>query len=158
MSTTTADGTAERSAITGNWRAGVLGGIAGAAVMAGLVLAMNDAVLGVAIPSMYRLAPPANPAAGLVVHILHGATLGVVFAGIVGALDLDSNGAVVGAGVAWGVVIWILLAALVMPVWLSAVGSPASPPLPNFAPSSLLWHAVYGLVLGGVYVAAWDAI
>ena len=45
-----------------------------------------------------------------------------------------------------------MLAALVMPVWLGAVGSPASPPLPNFAPPSLLWHVVYGLVLGGIYV------
>jgi len=40
-----------------------------------------------------------------------------------------------------------------MPLWLSAVGSPASPPLPNFALPPLLWHAVYGVVLGGVYAA-----
>jgi hypothetical protein len=41
-----------------------------------------------------------------------------------------------------------------MPAWLSAVGSPASPPLPNFAPPSLVWHLVYGGVLGGVYAIA----
>ncbi|PSP48965.1 histidine kinase [Halobacteriales archaeon QH_1_68_42] len=41
----------------------------------------------------------------------------------------------------------------VMPLWLSAVGSPASPPFPNFAVPSLLWHVVYGVFLGGVYAA-----
>jgi len=53
-------------------------------------------------------------------------------------------------------VTWLVLAALVMPLWLGAVGSPASPPFPNFAIPSLLWHAVYGVVLGGVFVAVHD--
>ncbi len=135
----------------GSWQAGTVGGIVGAAVMAVLVLAMNTPTLAVAIPSLYGLAPPASAGAGLFVHISHGAVLGVVFAALAGAAGLDSTGKLVGAGVGWGVVTWAVLAALVMPVWLGAVGSPASPPLPNFAPPSLLWHVVYGLVLGGVY-------
>jgi len=126
--------------------------------MAGLVLAMNAPTLAVAIPSLYTLAPPANVGAGLFVHISHGAVLGVTFAGLVGAFDLDSTGTQVGTGIGWGVVTWVVLAALVMPVWLGVVGSPASPPLPNFAPPSLLWHAVYGAVLGGVYTAIDDRI
>jgi hypothetical protein len=142
--------------IDGNWVGGVVGGIAGALVMGGLVLAMNAGTIAVAIPSLYGLAPPPNPAAGLVVHVSHGAVLGVVFAGIAGGLPLRTPGKVVGAGLAWGVVTWVVLAALLMPAWLSAVGSPASPPLPNFAPPSLLWHLVYGLVLGGVYAAGRD--
>ena len=130
----------------------MVGGIAGAAVMGVLIVLMNDTVIAVAIPSLYTLAPPQNPAAGLFVHVSHGAVLGVVFAGIVGAVGADSTGKLLGLGALWGVVTWVVLAALVMPVWLGAVGSPASPPLPNFAPPSLLWHVVYGLVLGGVYV------
>ena len=50
------------------------------------------------------------------------------------------------------------MAALVMPAWLSVVGSPASPPLPNFAPPSLLWHAVYGAVLVAVYASIADRL
>lgn len=123
-----------------------------------LVAATNTPTIAVAIPSLYTLAPPQNPLAGFVVHVSHGAVLGVVFAGLVGAADLDAPGRLVGAGVAWGVATWVVFAALVMPVWLGAVGSPASPPVPNFAPPSLLWHAVYGLVLGGVYTATSDAI
>jgi hypothetical protein len=143
---------------TGSWKAGVLGGIGGGIVMAGLILAMNTPTLAVAIPSLYALAPPPNPAVGLFVHISHGAILGVIFAGILGALDVDSLSRTVGAGALWGVLTWGVLAALVMPIWLGAVGSPASPPLPNFAPPSLLWHVVYGVVLGGVYTALVDQL
>ena len=130
----------------------MIGGIVGAAVMGTLMVLMNDTVIAVAIPSLYTLAPPQNAAAGLFVHLSHGAVLGVVFAGIAGAVGADSTGKLLGLGAIWGVVTWAILAALVMPVWLGAVGSPASPPLPNFAPPSLLWHVVYGLVLGGTYV------
>jgi len=150
--------TNERSADSppGRWEVGTIGGVLGAAVMGVLVLAMNPPTLAIAIPSLYGLAPPPSPAAGLFVHISHGAVLGVVFAGLVGILDLDSRGSLVGAGIVWGVVTWIGLAAVVMPVWLSVVGSPASPPLPNFAMPSLLWHVVYGLVLGSVYTVGRD--
>jgi hypothetical protein len=142
----------------GNWKAGVVGGIVGAIVMGALVLAMRTPVLAVAIPSLYTLAPPANPGVGLAVHLSHGAVLGVVFAGFVDAFEIDSAKAQIGAGIGWGVVTWVVLAALVMPAWLSVVGSPASPPLPNFAPPSLLWHAVYGAVLGAVYASIADRL
>jgi hypothetical protein len=157
MATTTAEAT-HADEPSGNWQAGVLGGIAGALAMGGLVLAMNAPTLAVAIPSLYGLAPPPNPGVGMVVHVSHGAVLGVVFAAAVGAIDVESPTKLVGAGIGWGVVTWIGLAALLMPVWLSAVGSPASPPFPNFAVPSLLWHVVYGGVLGVVYVATEDAV
>jgi len=126
--------------------------------MSALVVAMNQDVLAVAIPSLYTLAPPPNPATGLFVHISHSAVLGVVFAGIASALEVEDTGRLAGLGVGWGVATWAVLAALVMPVWLSAVGSPASPPFPNFAPPSLLWHVVYGAVLGGVYAVTADRL
>lgn len=155
MSTQSETATATESP-PGSWQAGVLGGIVGAAVMGALVLAMNPPTIAVAMPSMYGLAPPPNPAAGLVVHLSHGAVLGVAFAAGVGALGIDSQGRLLAAGVGWGVVTWAVLAAIIMPVWLGAVGSPASPPFPNFAPPSLLWHVVYGAVLAGVYAVTRD--
>ncbi len=126
--------------------------------MGALVLAMSPPTLAVAIPSLYALAPPPNPGLGLVVHLSHGAVLGVAFAALAGGFDLDSTGRLLGLGLAWGVATWVVLAALLMPLWLSAVGSPANPPFPNFAVPSLLWHVVYGLVLAGVYVAAADRL
>jgi hypothetical protein len=149
---TLTDATHDTGEPGGNWRAGVLGGIGGALAMGALVLAMSPPTLAVAIPSLYTLAPPPNPGLGMVVHVSHGAALGVVFAALVGLLDVERPTQLVGLGVAWGVATWVVLAALLMPLWLRAVGSPASPPVPNFAPPSLLWHVVYGAVLGGVYV------
>jgi hypothetical protein len=146
-------GTAVDGVTDGNWQAGVAGGIVGAVVMGVLVMLMNPPTLTVAIPSLYTLAPPPSLGAGMTVHIAHGAVLGVGFAALLGAVDVEDTTKTVGVGTAWGVATWIVLAALVMPLWLSAVGSPADPPFPNFAPPSLLWHAVYGTVLGGVYVA-----
>jgi len=157
MSTTT-ETTRQTATAEGSWQAGVVGGILGALAMGALVIVMNEPTLAVAIPSLYALAPPPSVGAGLFVHASHGAVLGVVFAAAAGALDLDSPGQLLGLGAAWGVATWAGLAAVVMPLWLDAVGSPASPPFPNFAPPSLLWHVVYGLVLGGVYVAVADRL
>lgn len=140
-----------------SWKGGVVAGLAGGAVMAAVMLAMNPAPIEIAIPSLYGLAPPASGAAGLTIHLAHGAALGVVLAGLAGAAGITaSRGKLLGAGVAWGVVTWVVLAALVMPAWLSAVGSPASPPLPNFALPSLLWHVVYGVVAAAVLPSVAD--
>jgi hypothetical protein len=91
---------------TGNWKAGVLGGIAGSAVMGALILVMNPPTLAVAIPSLYGLAPPPSPGAGLVIHLSHGAVMGVMFAGLVSVLNRDSAGELLGLGIGWGVVTW----------------------------------------------------
>ena len=133
-----------------DWQAGVVGGIAGAAVMAVLISVMNAAVLQGAIPGLYGLS---GGVAGWVVHLSHGAILGVVFATLVErALPGEyAPGAIVGLGIAWGALTWVGLAALVMPLWLSAVGFPMAPPFPNFAIPSLLWHAVYDGVLREAY-------
>jgi len=149
MSTST-EATTETGVRLADWQAGVVGGIAGAVAMAVLVSIMNAAVLQGAIPALYGLS---GGVAGWVVHLSHGAVLGVVFAALVERIYPGEHaaGAVAGLGVLWGVVTWIGLAALVMPLWLSAVGFPMAPPFPNFAPPSLLWHAVYGGVLGVAY-------
>lgn len=141
-----------------NWKVGVVVGVAGGLAMGILMLIMNEAVVAVAIPSSYFPAPPPTAPVGMAVHVFHGGVLGLVFAGIVGTLGLDTPGKVLGSGLAWGVVIWLTLAALLMPIWLGFVDSPASPPFPNFAPPSLFWHVVYGLVLGGVYLAVEDRL
>ncbi|AGB36034.1 hypothetical protein [Natronococcus occultus] len=54
-------------------------------------------------------------------------------------------------GLAYGVVVWIGLAVVVMPIWLSVGGFPMAPPLPNVDVGSLLGHAAYGVVLGITY-------
>lgn len=141
------------------WQAGVVGGLLGSVAFGALMVTMiPDPVLEVAIPNMYGIeATPANPAdlAGWVIHLSHGAVIGVVFAVLVhrGPIATWTNSGVKTAlvGLLYGVVVWVVLAVLVMPIWLDAVGFPGAPPLPNVSELSLVGHAVYGLVLGTVY-------
>ena len=110
--------------LNGNWKAGLLGGIAGGVAFGAMLTMMMPDVIQVAIPSMYGLAPPPNGLAGWGVHLGHSAVLGVLFAAIVGVAGLGraSAGKQVAAGLGYGVLIWVVLAAVVMPVWLSEIG------------------------------------
>lgn len=136
-----------------NWRAGVVGGLAGGVVFGALLSAVSPGVLEMAIPSLYGLAPPANGVLGWVVHMSHAAVLGVLYAGFIGATDTPRGAWArhVAAGAAYGVVLWAVLAVFLMPVWLDTVGSPANPPLPNVSWTSLAGHLLYGVVLAAVY-------
>jgi hypothetical protein len=134
------------------WQAGLVGGIVGGTVFGAMLTMMMTSVIEMAIPALYGIAGPAG-LAGWVIHMANSAVLGVVFGALVGASALSDTGKLAGAGLAYGVVLWVVLAAIVMPVWLSTVGFPMAPPLPNFNPMSLVGHAVYGVVLGVVYAA-----
>jgi len=134
------------------WQGGVLAGIGGGAVM-GIMLTMQmTPVIENAIPALWGLS---GGAAGWAVHMANSAVLGVVFAAIAGTAALseytDSVGTSALLGVGYGVVLWVVLAAVVMPVWLDAVGFGAVPPLPNFNPMSLVGHVAYGAVTGALY-------
>lgn len=134
------------------WQAGLVGGLAGGLVFGAMLSMMMTPVIEMAIPAMYGIAGPAG-LAGWVIHMSNSAVLGVVFGGLVGRAGLEGMGRAAGAGLVYGAVLWVVLAAIVMPIWLGAVGFPATPPLPNFNPMSLVGHLVYGLVLGVVYAA-----
>jgi len=130
------------------WQYGVVGGVIAGLVMGALMVMQMRPVIEVAIPSMYFLS---GGAAGFTIHVAHGAVLGVVFAAIASTqADLTAVKSLA-LGVGYGVVLWVVLAVLVMPVWLSVVGSPANPPLPNVNVMSLVGHVVYGAVLGVIY-------
>jgi uncharacterized membrane protein YagU involved in acid resistance len=141
--------TVERPTEQFAWKGGAVAGLLGGVAMDAMLTAQMTPVIEVAIPSMYGLE---GLAAGWAAHLFHSVVLGVVFAVVASGLGYaDSVGRSAGLGVAYGVVLWVLLAALVMPIWLGAVGSPANPPFPNFNPQSLVGHVVYGLVLGVVF-------
>lgn len=151
--TAVAESTSEQYGV--DWAAGLVGGVVGTVAFGIMLTVMMPDVIEVAIPSMYGLAPPRSGVAGWLVHLGHGAMLGVVFAGLVSVAGLqgESAGRQVAAGVLYGALVWVVLAAVVMPIWLSGAGSPANPPLPNFNVMSLVGHLVYGLLLGVVYTA-----
>ncbi len=150
--TNTSEATTTGIAI-GNWKAGVAGGLAGGLVFGAMMTAMMTNIMEMAIPVMYGIEGPAG-VAGWVIHMAHSALVGVVFAALVGVAGLAgaSGQKQVAAGIAYGIVLWLVLATFVMPAWVGAMG-PMSPPVPDFNPMSGVGHAVYGAVLGGVYYA-----
>lgn len=143
--------TVERtSTVLPSWQAGAVGGIVGAIVFGALMALQTPGVLEAAIPSMYGLE---GGLAGMVIHVSHGAVLGVVFAALLagtGRPDLRPGAATV-AGLVYGIVVWAVLAVVVMPIWLSGVGFEMAPSVPNVALESLVGHAAYGIVLGLAY-------
>lgn len=132
------------------WQAGTVGGIVGAIAFGAMMALQTPGVLENAIPAMYGLE---GGLAGMIVHVSHGAVLGVVFAALLVAADRPVLGAAPAgaAGLVYGIVVWALLAVVVMPIWLSAVGFAMAPSVPNVALESLVGHAAYGLVLGVTY-------
>jgi fucose 4-O-acetylase-like acetyltransferase len=139
---------------TNEWVGGVLAGIVGSIVMGALMVVQMRPVLEMAIPALYGIAGPAG-AVGFTIYVVHGAIFGLVFAALLSLGQLrgyaDAVGRSVGLGIGYGVVIWVVAAAILMPVWLSAVGFPGAPPVGNFNTTSLVGHAVFGAVLGAVY-------
>ncbi len=137
-------------------QSGAIGGIVASAIMAIPMLAQMSPVIEQAIPAMYGVASPA-PAVGFGMHLVHGAVFGVVFAAVLSTDALgewaDGYAGSAGLGLAYGVLVWVVAAAIVMPLWLGVVGFPAAPALPNFNTTSLMGHLVFGLALGLVYPA-----
>lgn len=132
------------------WKGGALAGLLAGIAMGVMLTVQMTPVIEVAIPALYGLE---GMAAGWPAHLFHSLALGVVFAGVASALPQYSAsvGRSTALGVGYGVVLWVVLAAIVMPIWLGVVGFPGAPPLPNFDPQSLVGHVVYGLVLGVVF-------
>ncbi|QLG63217.1 histidine kinase [Halorarum salinum] len=143
----------ERRGITGHgWVSAALAGIVGGIAFGAMMQLMMPDVLEMAIPSLYGLGP--GLAVGWLVHLFHSAAFGLVYAAIVrlDALAAYANRVTTGAGlgVAYGVLVWLFAASVVMPLWVGAV-LPMNPPVPDFNPASLVGHAVFGVLLGALY-------
>ena len=93
-------------------------------------------------------------AAGWILHFGISIAFGVLFAAIVAFGPLPefarraSTGAAIGIG--YGIVVWLLGAAILMPLWMGAV-APVDPPVPSFNWMSFAGHIAFGAVLGAIY-------
>jgi len=143
---------------------GVGAGIVGS-VLFGLFMqfVMPPPLLEVVIPAMYGVAGPAL-AVGWALHLFHGAVLGFVYVLLVEVTGLDETASrttgAVGLGIVYGLLTTAVLAVLLMPVWLGAVGFPNAPPFPNVAvPGTLLstvGHVLYAVPLALLYASLTD--
>lgn len=132
------------------WTAGLVAGVAGAAVMASLLSVVAPPIIFGAIPGLYGLS---GPIAGWAVHLTHGAAFGLLFASL--AVGAVSRRGALAIGVGVGLVLWFVGAGAIMPIWLQSVGFPGSNALslPNLDPVTLVGHLVWGAVAGTLFPA-----
>ncbi len=122
----------------------------GAGVVMGGVYWLTSGVLPV-IGALYGVE---SVAMGWITHLFHSVVFALLFVGGVSwspafdRVDRPLRASVV--GVAWGGLLWLVAAGVVMPLWLRATGLPA--PLPNLPAVGLLAHGIWGLTLGWGYV------
>jgi hypothetical protein len=138
--------------------AGVVAGL-GAGLFFGLMMQMMEAPTpeGARVPMMAMVAKVVRSesvAIGWVYHLFNSAVIGALFGWIFGSrIRRLAHG--LGWGALYGVVWWVLGGLVLMPLLL---GMPAfapllMPPMRTVALGSLLGHVIYGLVLGGAFVA-----
>ncbi len=124
-----------------------------AALLAGVAMGAILQAFVNTIPVIGSLYGVGSVAVGWVTHLFHSVIFGIFFAAALRRPLLrdrvDSLAGTVGAAVVFGLVLAVVAAGLLMPLWLNAVG--VSAPLPRIFPAGVAGHAVWGLVFGGVY-------
>lgn len=134
------------------WAGAAVAGIAGGIIFGMMMQMMMRDVLEVAIPGLFGLGP--SLALGWGIHLFNSAVFGLAYAAVVQLDPLAeyaervTTGA--GLGLGYGVIIWVVAASIIMPLWVGAM-LPMNPPVPDFNLTSLVGHAVYGLILGALY-------
>jgi uncharacterized membrane protein YagU involved in acid resistance len=128
---------------------GALAGIAGG-VGFGVLMAMMDM-----LPMVGMLIGVDNAVVGFGVHLANSAIIGAVF-GLLFFGIADKIGPILGAGVVYGVVWWVLGALLIMPLWLSVTADPMMRDMVFVIEKdqwlSLMGHVLFGLVAAAVLV------
>lgn len=139
-----------------NWRAGAVSGFVAAAVMGAAITLVQIDTLRVAIAGLYGFG--GSLLVGWTVHLLHGTLFGVVFAAILSDPGLyrlaDWWWKTLAAAVVYAIVLAVVGAGFVMPIWLGFVGVTTAGTVPHLTVPLVAWHLIYGLALGAVYPRA----
>jgi two-component sensor histidine kinase len=127
--------------------------VSAAAMLAAVVMGLPANEIAGLMSTVGSLYGIEDQLVGWTTHLFHSVVFGLFFATgctlpRVSAIA-DSLRGSVALGVAWGVVLWLVAAAVVMPVWLAAVGVDAT--IPTLSPVWLGGHVLWGVVLGGLY-------
>lgn len=120
-----------------NWKAGILGSLAGGLIFGGLM-----AMMGM-LPMIAGLVGSTSAVVGFLVHMVISFIFGVTFTLFAGLVKVNP----ILSGALYGVILWFLFPVIMMPLMMG---------MPPFQFSmgvmmSLVGHVLYGLVTGIVY-------
>jgi hypothetical protein len=89
---------------------------------------------------------------GWLAHLFHSVVFGLIFGAAIASTSLREYGVLgmTGLGAAYGIVLEIVAAGFVLPIWANAVGA-AALPVPFLIPMGFVTHLVYGVVVGAVF-------
>ncbi|WP_280535409.1 HAMP domain-containing sensor histidine kinase [Halopenitus sp. POP-27] len=124
-----------------------------ASLVAGLAMGLFFQATSGLLPVIGALYGVERPVVGWITHLFHSVVFGLLFAAGCSWSRLRRharNPVSVGmVGLLWGLVLWLVAAGLIMPVWLSLVGLPSA--LPNLSTLGLVGHVLWGAVLGTTF-------
>ena len=116
--------------------------------MFGMLMAMMDM-----LPMIGMLVGVENAVVGFLVHLVNSAVIGAVF-GLLAWNFAGKIGPVLGAGMVYGVIWWVLGALILMPLWLSVTADPMMRDMVFVVETdqwmSLMGHAIFGLITAAV--------
>lgn len=143
-----------------NWRAGAVSGFVAAAAMGLAITVVQLDTLRVAIAGLYGF--EGSLVVGWLFHLLHGTLFGVVFAAVLSDPGLyrlaDWRWKTLLAAVVYALVLAVVGAGFVMPLWLEIADVATPGPVPHLTVPLVAWHLVYGLALGVTYPVARGAL
>jgi protein-S-isoprenylcysteine O-methyltransferase Ste14 len=135
------------------WRGGALAGLVATVVMGFAITVTNQPVLQESIAGLYG--QEGSLIAGWVAHLVHGTLFGALFALVLADPGLyrltDWRWKTLLAGVVYALMLAVFGAGVIMPMWLEILGFASPPTFPFVTTTILLWHLLYGIVLGAVF-------
>lgn len=135
------------------WQEGAIAGLVATVAMGVAITLMDLETLRLSIAGLYG--QEGSLVIGWIAHLIHGSIFGILFAAILtepGAYRVtNSIWKTIVAGLVYGLVLVVVAAGIVMPIWLGVVGLADGVSIPAVTGSSLVWHLVYGAVLGAVF-------
>jgi signal transduction histidine kinase len=122
-----------------------------AGLFAGVPFGVVAEALGGSVASIGVFYGITDPVVGWLTHEFHSVVFAFMFAAILAIAparfrDSVSLSALLGLG--WGVVLWVVAAGVIAPLWLSLLGIPAS--IPTLSTTQFATHVTWGLTLGVV--------
>lgn len=135
------------------WRGGALAGLVATIFMGIAIAVTGQRALQGAIAGLYG--QQGNLIVGWVAHLFHGTLFGALFALVLSDPGLyhltDWRWKTLLAGIVYGLVLAVAGAGVVMPIWLQVLGYPSPLSFPFVTTATLLWHLVYGTILGALF-------